>query len=333
MRTNIGLGNTRLDIGSDPIPRIDVAPILDGALDSSASREVQDRMRVACAEVGFMTITGHAVPRELIDSVASAAERFFALPDPSKLSVAPRRWNPDSANVYRGYFPSSVEGKEGLDVGEPNLEDAELLRCPFHEQNLFPDELDPEWAAVVARYFAALSQLASVVLRSLVAALGGRPERVAAEFARPESLSTLRFNFYPEREEPVAIAEDDGAELSCKAHVDSGLLTLLHQDERGGLQVRGEDGRWHSVEPDANAFVVNTGLALQRMTGGDVQATRHRVLFAKRPRLSIPFFFEPVANFVMDPRSLGLPYRSAQGRQEYESFLRESLAKFSEYQR
>ena len=87
------------------------------------------------------------------------------------------------------------------------------------------------------------------------------------------------------------------------------------------------------VEPDANAFVVNTGLALQRMTGQDLIATRHRVLYEKRRRLSIPFSFEPVPNFVMDPASLGLPHRPTRTQQRYESFLRESLEKFSEYQR
>ena len=79
--------------------------------------------------------------------------------------------------------------------------------------------------------------------------------------------------------------------LSCEAHVDSGLLTLLHQDDRGGLQVRGADARWHSLAPDADAFVVNTGLALQQMTGGALVATQHRVLYARRRRISIPFFF------------------------------------------
>jgi isopenicillin N synthase-like dioxygenase len=319
--------------GRELVPRIDVAPLVDGPLDSQASRDVQDQMRAACAETGFMTITGHGVPREQISAVAEAADRFFALPNEAKLAVSPRRWNPGSPNVYRGYFPSAVAGKEGLDVGEPDLGEGDLLGGPYHERNLVPTGVGPDWVEPLAQYFAALSNLAASVLGGLVASLGGQPERVASAFARPASLSTLRFNYYPQLDRPVAIAADDAAELSCEAHVDSGLLTLLHQDAEGGLQVRAGDGRWHSVEPDADAFVVNTGLALQRMTGRDLVATRHRVLFQKRPRLSIPFFFEPVPSFPMDPRSLGLPYDSAGSPQEYESFLRDSLAKFAEYQR
>jgi len=317
----------------DPVPRIDVGPILDGDLDSAASRDVQARLREACASIGFMTITGHGVPPERIDAVVAAAERFFALPDEAKLAIAPQRWNPESPNVYRGYFPSSAAGKEGLDVGEPRLEDAGLLGRPYHEGNQIPDALPRTWGEPVADYFDALSALARAVFSALVASLGGEARRVGGAFARPASLSTLRFNFYPERDRPVEVARDDGAGLSCGAHVDSGLLTLLHQDEQGGLQVRGGDGCWRSIEPDAEAFVVNTGLALQRMTDDTLVATRHRVLFEKRSRLSIPFFFEPVPDFAMDPRSLGLPYSPAPTPQSYETFLRESLTKFSEYQR
>lgn len=315
------------------MPRIDVGPVLAGETRSPAALEVQARMREACASIGFMTITGHGVPRPTIDAAVDAARRFFALPDADKRAVAPKHWNPDSPNVYRGYFPSSAAGKEGLDVGEPRLEDEALLRRPYHERNPTPSALPRDWGKPVEACFDALGSLARTVLRALVASLGGEPRRVDAAFARPASLSTLRFNFYPARDEPVEIARDDGAELSCEAHVDSGLLTLLHQGERGGLQVRGGDGRWHSIEPDADAFVVNTGLALQRMTGGALVATRHRVLFQPRSRLSIPFFLEPVPDFAMDPRSLGLPFPSPVEPQRYEIFLRESLAKFAEYQR
>ena len=169
---------------SDPVPRIDVAPILDGALGSSAARDVQAQMRAACSEIGFMTVTGHGVARERVDAVVAAAERFFALPDESKLAIAPRRWNPESPNVYRGYFPSSVAGKEGLDVGEPHLEDEALLRRPYHERSQVPDALGREWWEVVAAYFDALSGLAAAILRTLVASLAPPPLRCCACRAR-----------------------------------------------------------------------------------------------------------------------------------------------------
>jgi len=321
----------------DVVPRIDVSALLRGRPGSPAALEAQERIRVASSEIGFMTVTAHGVPQELIAATAAAAQRFFALADEMKLQVAPRRWSPGSPNVYRGYFPSSAAGKEGLDIGEPALDDEALLARPYHERNrvaeVLGDALGPDWWATITRYFEALSGLGRVLLRGLVSALGGEADRVDFGFARPANLSTLRFNFYPEREDPIARCPADGTALSCEEHVDSGLLTLLHQDDRGGLQVKGQDGQWHDVLPDDGAFVVNTGLALQRMAGRALVATRHRVLYARRPRLSIPFFFEPVPDFLMDPRSLALPFAAAANPQNYETFLRDSLAKFSEYTR
>jgi isopenicillin N synthase-like dioxygenase len=318
---------------ADAVPRIDVSAIKDGVDATRASREVQDQMRNACREIGFMTVTGHGIPREQIEETATAARRFFELPEAAKLAIAPRRWNSPASNVYRGYFPSSAAGKEGLDLGEPRQRDAALLERPYHEQNRLPPGLDREWADTITGYFDAASSLAGALLRALVGSLGGAPDRVGAAFARPASLSTLRFNFYPAREHPIGVSPDDGAQLSCESHIDSGLLTLLYQDARGGLQVRGSDRRWHFVEPDPDAFVVNTGLALQRMTGGSLAATEHRVLYGRGSRLSIPFFFEPEPDFIMDASSLGLPFPPAQSPQSYEGFLRDSLAKFPEYDR
>ena len=97
--------------------------------------------------------------------------------------------------------------------------------------------------------------------------------------------------------------------------------------------MRGTGERWHALEPDAGALVVNTGLALQRLTGRALVATQHRVLYEKRHRVSIPFFFEPIPDFAMDAASLGLPFPPARRRQSYEGFLGESLAKFAEYDR
>lgn len=316
-----------------PVPRIDVAPLVAGEWNSSAAHDARAQMRKACAEIGFMTIVGHGIPRARTAALSGAANDFFALPDAEKFEVSPRRWWPDSPNVYRGYFPSTVAGKEGLDIGDPELREPALLSRPYHERNLLPSALGPSWAEAVSDAFAALSALAATLLGGLVAALGGDAQRVPAAFARPAALSTLRFNFYPERQEPVALARDDGTPLCCEAHVDSGLLTVLHQDEVGGLQVRDGEGRWRTIAPDPKALVVNTGLALQRMTRGELVATTHRVLHSRRQRLSIPFFHEPVPDFVMSPASLGLPHRPPEDPPCYEDFLRRSLGKFSEYAR
>jgi len=318
----------------EAIPRIDVAPLVARGWAAPEAKPVLDEMRAACAGIGFMTITGHGVPSDTTRAMAGAARQFFALPPRAKLAVAPQRWNPGSHNVYRGYFPSSAEGKEGLDIGEPALptERVDLLGRPYYEQNRFPSDLADEDAAALTDYFDALAGLAGTLMEGLVAALGGTPACVATGFDRPRALSTLRLNYYPRLDEPVAVARD-GTPLACDGHVDSGLVTILYQADRGGLQVRDSRRRWQDVPCDHDAFVVNIGRALEQMTGGALVATPHRVRFGEGDRLSVPFFLEPAWDFEIAPHSLGLPGAPPDDDASYEAFLRASLAKFPEYQR
>jgi len=222
------------------IARVDVG----GLLAEQEDRAIESSLVQACREIGFVTVAGHGIERGLFDALMKAGHEFFALPEPARHGVAPKHWNPASENTYRGYFPSTVAGKQGLDIGEPRLDDEALLERPFHERNRLPAQLGSAWLRVVERYFDSLSRVASLLLEALVRGLGGDARLARRGFARPASLSTLRFNFYPERVSPVAVARDDGAGLCCDAHVDSGLLTLLYQDARGGLQARDARGRW-----------------------------------------------------------------------------------------
>ena len=318
------------------IPNLDLTPILHGDFETPASRDLLAGLRGACAEIGFVTVTGHGVAAKLIEETFACAHEFFALGEELKLEVSPRAWNPTNANSYRGYFPSRVNGKEGLDIGEPELDPSmtELLSRSYYELNRFPDALGTAWRARVADYFGALSSLGQLLMRALTAAQGGDPDRVASAFRRPKSLSTLRFNYYPGGRDPVEISAQDGEPLSCETHVDSGFLTILHQGQSPGLQVRDKGGCWHDVPIDPGAFVVNTGRALQHVSDEAFRATRHRVRHCREDRLSIPFFLEPSFDFVVSPGSLAIPCAASGAEQvAYESFLRESLAGFIEYDR
>jgi isopenicillin N synthase-like dioxygenase len=82
------------------------------------------------------------------------------------------------------------------------------------------------------------------------------------------------------------------------------VLTILRQDEVGGLQVKSR-GRWIPAPPVPGAFVCNIGDMLDRMTRGLYRSTPHRVLNASgRGRLSFPFFFDPAFDARIEPIDL-----------------------------
>lgn len=69
----------------------------------------------------------------------------------------------------------------------------------------------------------------------------------------------LRLNRYPPC--PFSWPETGGAS-GLVSHTDSDYLTILYQDQVGGLQVM-KDSRWVAVRPNRNALIVNIGDLLQ----------------------------------------------------------------------
>ena len=111
-------------------------------------------------------------------------------------------------------------------------------------------------------------------------------------------------------------------------------MTILYQNKEGGLQVQNKDNlKWYNVPYYKNCFVVNTGLALQWLTNGKFKATKHRVIFNCAKRISIPFFFEPNYDFVLNPELLKIKKKPLYKISNYEIFLAQSLKKFIEYKR
>ena len=142
--------------------------------------------------------------------------------------------------------------------------------------------------------------LSEILFKSIIK-LYKKDENISKRaFSRLKTLSTLRFNYYPNQTKPVEISKQDGIALGCETHVDSGIFTVLYQDKKGGLQVQNrKNKKWYDVPFNKNALIVNTGLALEYLSMGKFKATNHRVLWNKTKRMSIPFFFEPSYDFKM----------------------------------
>ena len=318
------------------IPNIDLSEIISKDLNSDAAKQIAKSIKEASEDIGFFTVTNHGIPISKINNLLKTCKKFFYLSEEDKLKIAPKKWNPNTNTVYRGYFPSSVNGKEGLDIGDPLLKQdmADLLKKEKFEVNHDMTFLDPSWQATINNYFDDLHNLGMIIFKTIISSFSSNLSIADQAFQRPKTLSTLRFNYYPKQDKPVEVSSQDGVALGCETHVDSGIMTILYQDKKGGLQVQNRHSlEWHDVPHDPSAFVINTGLALEYLTNGRMKATNHRVLFNQEERISIPFFFEPSYDFKLDPKYLDINENLIYNIDNYEDFLTNSLKKFVEYDR
>jgi isopenicillin N synthase-like dioxygenase len=264
-------------------------------IDVSSFVTVGDRARTAeairdaCRKAGFFYIVGHAVDEALQNRLERLSRQFFAEPLGKKLAIRMEL----GGLAWRGYFPvrgeltkGKPDLKEGLYFGAELPDDHPRVAAgtPLHGRNLFPDL--PGFREAILEYMSAMTRLGHALMQGFGLSLGLDASYFHDRYTRDPLILFRIFN-YPARE-PAAEQEWGVGE-----HTDYGLLTILKQDDVGGLQVKGPSG-WIDAPPISGSFVCNIGDMLDRMTGGFYQSTPHRVLNPSgRARLSFPFFFDP----------------------------------------
>jgi isopenicillin N synthase-like dioxygenase len=241
----------------------------------------------AASEFGFFYIVGHGIEPGVIESLVTLSRGFFGQGAEAKHRIHMSR----GGRAWRGYFPVGGELtsgrpdlKEGLYFGEELAEDDERVRAgkPLHGRNVFPEV--PGFREAVLDYMSALTGLGHRLMTSI-----GRGLRLGDNYFvdRYTGNPTTLFRIFNYPSASTADARGVGE------HTDYGLLTLLYQDEVGGLQVKHGSG-WIDVPFVPGSFVVNVGDMLERLTSGRYTSALHRVInTAGRSRISMPFFFDP----------------------------------------
>jgi len=317
------------------IPTINISSIVKNGFESPRSINTINKIKKACINIGFFQITGHGINQKNIKNLCNVGNKFFNSSEKNKRRLAPKKWNSRNKNIYRGYFPNDVNGKEGLDIGDLKVTKkyANSTKNKYIEYLNLNKSINKNSIKVLSNYFDEIFNLGETLFQSIVKLYKKDINSSKKVFSRVKTLSTLRFNYYPNQTTPVEISKQDGVALGCETHVDSGIFTILYQDKKGGLQVQNrKNKKWYNVPFNKKALVVNTGKALEFLSKGKFKATNHRVLWNKTKRMSIPFFFEPSYDFKMNESFLNNSKTNNNGL-IYEKFLNQSLKKFIEYQR
>lgn len=283
------------------LPVIDIRPLTLGAKGRSA---VAAQLGQACREYGFFYIVGHGVEEGLQQHLEQVSRQFFAQDLERKLEIRMAL----GGRAWRGYFPVGGELtsgrpdlKEGLYFGAELSDDHLLVKAgtPMHGRNLFPSQI-PRFRETVLDYMAAMTQLGHLLVEGIAQSLGLEPSYFADRYTQDPLILFRIFHYPPDTSPPT-----DEPRWGVGEHTDYGLLTILKQDDSGGLEVKSGSG-WIAVPPVTGSFVCNIGDMLDRITGGQYRSTPHRVRSpANHGRLSFPFFFDPNFNAEVQPIELG----------------------------
>jgi isopenicillin N synthase-like dioxygenase len=270
------------------IPVIDISPLYGD--DLAGARAVAADIRRASVEAGFFYIRGHHMPPDLMRATLMASKFFFSRPDAEKRAIQVN-------GAHRGYVPFAqttlgrqykADLKESFNFAFPfAADDPDVVAGkPLIGVNQWPQG-EEVWRSVLEDYYRTLFEVGQRVLEGFALALDAPRTYFRDLYKRP--LVRTRLLHYPPQ--PEGSGED---QFGAAPHTDWGCMTLLWQDQVGGLQVGNRAGQWIDAPYIEGTFVVNIGDMLERWSNDLFVSTPHRVVNASgRERYSIPMFYDP----------------------------------------
>ncbi|KAI0005086.1 hypothetical protein BJV74DRAFT_324444 [Russula compacta] len=303
------LSNLASDVRSDQtfrIPLIDLSKYLH-ASSLSEKRKTADEIVNGFKEVGFIYLEGHGIPSGTVDNVFNKSAEFFRLSSSIKDKLA---WDDPRAN--RGYVKIGRERvTQSTDAAEitelrnkaPDTKETMEIGRDWDDtwKNHWPQENDaPRFKQTMLDFFQTCHELHVVVMRAI--ALGLDLDEMFFEDKIDEQSHNLRLLSYP----PIRTSLLKEGQARAGAHSDYGTLTLLFQDDVGGLEVENPHTRhFQPARPVPGTIVVNTGDLLARWSNDTLRSTLHRVVAPTKSanadgmtplRQSIAFFCNPNMN-------------------------------------
>ncbi|EOY32314.1 Oxoglutarate/iron-dependent dioxygenase - like 10 [Theobroma cacao] len=239
----------------------------------------------AAEKWGFFQIVNHAVPIQVLENVQDATHRFFGLPAEEKKKYS--KEHSASSNVR---FGTSFSPK-----AEKALEWKDFLSLFFVSE----EEACAFWPPVCREQVLEYMRSSEVVIKQLFQILmNGLNVKEIDETTKSLLMGSVRtnLNYYP-------ICPNPELTVGVGRHSDVSSLTILLQDEIGGLYVKGnQGGNWIHVPPIKGSLVINVGDALQILSNGRYRSVEHRVIAnGSKNRISVPIFVNPRPGDIIGP--------------------------------
>lgn len=233
---------------------------------------------------GFLYLKNHGISKEQVATVFGNSATFFKRPQDQKDQLA---WTTPRSN--RGYVASGREKvsnsndpeeiakqrgsnpdlKESMEIGREGVEG-----LPNQWPDRFEDNEGIEFTKTMKQFFLTCIDLHMNVMRAIAVGMG--LDEYFFDGFTDGGDNNLRLLHYPAVRKSVF--KDNPGQVRAGEHSDYGSITLLFQDNAGGLQVRSPKGTWVSATPIPETIVVNAGDLLSRWSNEQIRSTKHRVI-------------------------------------------------------
>ncbi|CAM6104099.1 unnamed protein product [Calypogeia fissa] len=268
----------------EQIPLIDLQAIQMGG---EGIKKVVDQIGSAAEHWGFFQVINHGVPLSIVDTLENEAKAFFSLPVKEKEKITRTKTQP-TGYFHQEYTKEHRDWKEVFDfILRPShpSDHVDAIATKYNLQNQWPQE--PQGFRDACEEYAKATEALALKLLKLITRSLGLPEDHFMPYFEPHNSAALRLNYYP----PCPIPD---RALGVSRHRDGSALTVLVQDETGGLQVRGKNGEWIGVKPRRDSFVINLGDLFQVWTNKRYRSIEHQVVVNEnKARFSVPLFLAP----------------------------------------
>ena len=281
------------------IPVIDISPLIEPQDNPKSLRKTAKEIENACKNIGFFYVKNHQIPQNHLDAVILVMQEFFNLPEEEKMKI-----HIGNSDVFRGYTPlgkeltnAKYDWHECVDFGldlEPNHPEV-IAGNQLLGPNQWPEN-QPNFRKALESHWDLMILLGRRITEGLAMSLGFDKKKFARFMNKSHSF--MRISNYP----PYGKDQKENVGDGIGAHIDYGFLTILLQDNIGGLEVKNADNEWVSAPMIPGTFLINIGHMIQRWTNDYYKATVHRVIPPKHEtRCSLPFFFEPNFDAIVVP--------------------------------